>query len=98
MNQWRPVNCWLSENGVFAGSTIYEYEWQGEKCTGIQQSLFLAHGLPPKKQVGDALAVSVCSIFPKMTCPWRPWFELIVVLLWAAFLLASALVGFLEFS
>jgi len=76
----------------------YEYEWQGKKCTGTQQSLFLAQGLSPKKQVGDAIAVSVCSILPKMTCPWRPWFELIVVLLWAAFLLASALVGFLEFS
>ncbi|UQG60762.1 hypothetical protein MIH18_02040 [Marinobacter sp. M3C] len=77
-------------------SVSYEYEWQGSKRTGTRQSLFLAHGLSPKKQVGDTIDVSVCSIVPEMTCPRRPWFELFIVLIWSAFISGAAFVALLE--
>jgi hypothetical protein len=73
----------------------YEYEWGAQTFKSSRQSLFLAHALSPKKQVGDNIAVSVCSKLPAMTCPRRPGFELMILLVWVTFLSGGAMAAML---
>lgn len=74
----------------------YEYKYKNRTHSGARQSLFLAHALSPKRQVGDRITISVCLLLPAMTCPRRPGLELVIVVIWAVFLLSVAFVGLIQ--
>lgn len=71
----------------------YQYERNSVNFKGNRQGLFVATTWGPRKLVGSPLTISVCDRFPNLSCPYRPFYELLIVVLQIFLLLSVGLLS-----
>jgi hypothetical protein len=76
----------------------YSYHFDGEERSVSRQSLYTKRGLSANAKIGDRMPISVCIDLPMLTCPRRPLFDGIVLLVIVLFCSFGASMAYMKHS
>lgn len=70
----------------------YEFEYEGVKTTSSRQGLIVTSGLALNKMKGDSVRMSVCTGLRSWSCPYRPFQEFFVSLVYMGVIVSPLMI------